>query len=133
MNIEELTEKVRRYINVGRLLDIEVAETTDTGRVAALRVTGSRASGLIRGLKARWALGGKEMKCHLHARRNADGDLLGVYVSGTAWGHGVGLCQVGAYGMAARGADYRTILKHYYTGVEIERITGGQTADHSDK
>ncbi|KUK81475.1 MAG: putative membrane protein [Pelotomaculum thermopropionicum] len=44
----------------------------------------------------------------------------------TGYGHGVGLCQYGARGMAAHGYDYRTILRHYYLGVAI---TGTATAD----
>ena len=39
--------------------------------------------------------------------------------SGRGWGHGVGLCQVGAYGMALRGHDYREILAHYYQGARL--------------
>ena len=40
-------------------------------------------------------------------------------VHGRGWGHGVGLCQVGAYGMALRGHGYRDILAHYYTGTRL--------------
>jgi len=98
MNRAELESKISRYISVGTLKDIAVAHTTDTGRVTELRVTGSKRSGTIRGLKVRWALGGKEMKFQLFPRRDPDGNLLGAYLTGTAWGHGVGLCQVGAYG-----------------------------------
>jgi stage II sporulation protein D len=41
---------------------------------------------------------------------------------GPKYGHGVGMCQWGAHDMAQQGADYVTILKHYYTGVEIENV-----------
>ena len=41
---------------------------------------------------------------------------------GHGWGHGVGMCQWGAKGMAENGKDYKEILKHYYTGVEIEKV-----------
>jgi stage II sporulation protein D len=40
---------------------------------------------------------------------------------GSGWGHGVGMCQVGAYGMAMDGANYEQILKTYYTGIEVSR------------
>jgi stage II sporulation protein D len=43
----------------------------------------------------------------------------GVVLEGAGWGHGVGLCQFGANGMARQGATFREILKHYYTGVEV--------------
>ncbi len=38
---------------------------------------------------------------------------------GRGWGHGVGLCQNGAYGMALAGRTYDQILRHYYTGIDI--------------
>ncbi|MCK5879767.1 MAG: hypothetical protein KAH24_08300, partial [Holophagae bacterium] len=75
-----------------------------------------------RGLKIRWALGGKENKFRLFKRLDTSGRLLGVYLTGSAWGHGVGMCQVGAFGMATKGYSYTDILKHYYTGVKIEQI-----------
>ncbi|NOZ13931.1 MAG: SpoIID/LytB domain-containing protein [Acidobacteria bacterium] len=119
---DQLSTQVNRYVKVGQLTDISVAKTTATGRVAALKVIGTAGSGIIRGLKIRWALGGKENKFKLFKRVSPDGKLLGVYLSGSAWGHGVGMCQVGAFGMATKGYTYIDILKHYYTGVEIEQI-----------
>ncbi len=50
----------------------------------------------------------------------AEGDF--IYFSTTGYGHGVGLCQYGAKGMAEHGYNYRTILGHYYSGAEIEDI-----------
>ncbi len=43
---------------------------------------------------------------------------------GRGWGHGVGMCQWGAYGMAKAGYDARTILRHYYPGAELVRVKG---------
>ena len=40
---------------------------------------------------------------------------------GKGWGHGVGLCQVGAFGMAKAGSKYQAILSHYYSGIGIEK------------
>ncbi len=44
----------------------------------------------------------------------------GFVLRGRGWGHGVGLCQIGAATMAARGYTYRQILAHYYVGAEIQ-------------
>ena len=41
---------------------------------------------------------------------------------GAGWGHGVGLCQMGALGMALLGRDYRTICAHYYPRARLERV-----------
>ena len=49
-----------------------------------------------------------------------DGD--DIVLNGRGWGHGVGLCQIGAAMMAARGYDYRQILEHYYPGSKLERL-----------
>ena len=42
-------------------------------------------------------------------------------VTGHGWGHGVGLCQVGAFGMAQSGSTYEGILRHYYTGINLDK------------
>ena len=44
-----------------------------------------------------------------------------LVLEGWGWGHGVGLCQIGAAVMAVKGYDYNQILKHYYPGTKIER------------
>ena len=50
------------------------------------------------------------------------GAVLGMTFYGRGWGHGVGMCQVGAYGMAIDGATYEEILKKYYKGIELKRL-----------
>ena len=54
--------------------------------------------------------------------RNAQGDVLGIMFYGRGWGHGVGMCQVGAYGMARDGATYEQILKKYYNGIDLKKL-----------
>jgi stage II sporulation protein D len=53
-----------------------------------------------------------------NAKKNKDGFLL----SGKGWGHGVGMCQWGAKGMAEKGYNYKSILKNYYSNIEIIKI-----------
>ena len=43
-------------------------------------------------------------------------------ITGAGWGHGVGMCQIGAAVMAAKNYDYKTILKHYYKNSEITKL-----------
>jgi stage II sporulation protein D len=50
--------------------------------------------------------------------RGAQGETEFLFL-GRGWGHGVGLCQNGAFGMALAGFSYDQILRHYYTGIEI--------------
>jgi stage II sporulation protein D (peptidoglycan lytic transglycosylase) len=53
---------------------------------------------------------------------DANGNLTGFVFTGRGWGHGVGLCQVGAYGLAKQGLSYAQILKAYYTGIELTKL-----------
>ena len=48
--------------------------------------------------------------------------VIGMMFFGRGWGHGVGMCQVGAYGMALDGATYDQILKTYYNGIELKKL-----------
>ena len=50
-----------------------------------------------------------------------DGRTLVFTFTGRAWGHGVGMCQVGAYGLALDGFSFERILATYYTGVTVTR------------
>ena len=54
--------------------------------------------------------------------RNAAGKVVGATFFGRGYGHGVGMCQVGAYGMALDGATYEEILKKYYKGIALEKL-----------
>ena len=54
--------------------------------------------------------------------KDADGYPLRFMLNGRGWGHGVGLCQIGAAVMGAKGIPYTDILKHFYTGVDIEKL-----------
>ena len=53
--------------------------------------------------------------------KNPEGLIENFTFRGRGWGHGVGLCQVGAYGMARAGRSFEQILKTYYTGVELKK------------
>lgn len=53
------------------------------------------------------------------AEMNADGDVSQIKLKGAGWGHGVGLCQIGALGMALKGADSHVILRHYYPDTTV--------------
>ena len=52
----------------------------------------------------------------------AGGTPRGFKIYGAGWGHGVGLCQIGAAGMAERGMSYRQILSHYFQGAQLEKL-----------
>jgi stage II sporulation protein D len=118
-----LEAAINRRVAVGRLQALEVVRRGVSGRIVELRVVGSRASTVVRGFDVRRLLDLRESLLVIEPQRDADGQIEAVVFAGKGWGHGVGLCQVGAYGMALRGADYRKILGHYYTGTKIERLS----------
>src|SRR5204863_7966858 len=71
-----------------------------------------------KGLPIRWSLNVPDNLFVIEKTKDPDGmDRYTFY--GKGWGHGVGMCQVGAYGMAFRGWKYDQILKRYYAGIEI--------------
>ena len=92
--------------------DVEVWQRTESGRISLIRLGGT----VVSGQQLRDALSLKST--------NVEFDIDGstVEISCLGFGHGVGMSQCGANAMAKEGADFETILKHYYTGVELETV-----------
>lgn len=104
------------------LRGLEVVSRGSSGRVGALRLLGAGGtSELIEGLAVRWTLDLPDTRFEAR-REERPGHEAGWLFTGGGWGHGVGMCQIGAYAMAGRGLDYRDILEHYYTGVHLGRV-----------
>jgi len=115
----ELEALIKARIDIGRLTDIEPTQRGVSGRVVEVKIVGSRGTFTIRGFKIRTALGVRENLFTVDRTFATNGEVDSYVFSGKGWGHGVGLCQVGAYGMALRGKTFEEILHHYYTGVEL--------------
>lgn len=119
---EEVAKSIARYGSVGEVEDVLVTRLGVSGRVAEVLVRGRQGALALRGLKIRWGLGLRENLFVIDRERREHGDGVARFVfTGKGWGHGVGLCQVGAYGMAQAGASFERILKHYYAGITLER------------
>ncbi len=117
-----LSEKLRPLaVGVGEFRDLKPSRTGNSGRAIQMEITGSRGSAIVNGYKVRSALGLKDTLFTLSREHNPDGSVASVTFHGRGNGHGVGLCQVGAYGMAKAGRSYEDILKTYYQGVEIKK------------
>lgn len=117
---DELSELVRTRtgIDFGTIVALEAVERGPSGRIKYLRITGTLREEVIgKELAIRKALSSSHLKSSaFEIEKNPDGFVL----KGRGWGHGVGLCQIGAAAMAAQGYDYRQILSHYYVGAEIK-------------
>ncbi len=117
-----VAEKLRSLTgNIGEFRDLKPARTGNSGRVVQIQAIGSRGSIVLNGYKVRNALGLRDTLFTLHREYNPDGSIANFAFHGRGWGHGVGLCQVGAFGMARAGRSYEEILKTYYQGVQIRK------------
>jgi len=92
----------------------QVIETTDSGRIGQIRIGGKVLSGLT--IREKLDLRSTNFKIEIQGPK--------MIFNTIGYGHGVGLCQYGANGMAKEGRDYRQIITNYYTGVAIKNIMG---------
>jgi len=118
-------------IKVGTLLGLEPISRGVSGRIKSLRVRGTAGEVMIGPeLAIRKALGSlRSSNFIVTVTPGAGGTPERFTFTGAGWGHGVGMCQVGAVGMAAAGADYRQILGFYFPGTSISdrwRIARGR-------
>jgi stage II sporulation protein D len=118
---QQVAEGVARYGDPGSVKDVVPRALGVSGRVGELAVVGSRGEVVLKGLKIRSALGLRENLFVLDRELDAAGQVKQFVFTGKGWGHGVGLCQVGSSGLAQTGATYEQILKHYYTGINLDR------------
>jgi stage II sporulation protein D len=112
----------RSVRNVGAITDLRVAVRGSSRRAIDLEVIGTQGVGHIRGGRIRSALGLKEQLFVIDRIYNENDRVTGFVFTGRGWGHGVGMCQFGAYGLAKQGLTVEQILKTYYTGIELTRM-----------
>jgi stage II sporulation protein D len=117
-----LAEKLRALAGaIGEIRDLKPAQLGVSGRAVKIEISGSRRSVVVNGYKVRNALGLKDTLFTIQRIYDPAGMAESFTFNGRGWGHGVGLCQVGAYGMARAGSTYEEILKTYYQGVELRK------------
>jgi len=118
----DVERRVARYGSVGRVLDLVPTRVGVSGRVVELKVVGSEGELALRGQRVRLGLRLRESLFVLHKETATPDEEPRFVFTGNGWGHGVGLCQLGASGMARGGATFEEILKHYYTGVAVSLL-----------
>ncbi len=101
----------------GTLKSIKVSRHTGTGRAHTLTLRTTKGSKTVSCADFRLATGIRSCKITQLSVRKAD-----VYFEGKGFGHGIGMCQDGAHGMAKDGKNYKKILKNYYPGAEISTL-----------
>ncbi len=107
---------------------IDITDTNASGRVS-VRLQADGRSWTMRADSVRWVLrlpGGAGLNsarlAKLDVEKGEDGAVTALSVEGGGWGHGVGMCQMGALGRARGGQRYDQILRAYYSGTELKRI-----------
>ena len=107
---------------IGSIIDLRVASRGASKRVTDLEVVGTNGTAHVRGGRIRSALGLREQLFVIDREYDDDGRVAEFVFIGRGWGHGVGMCQVGAYGLAKQGWTAEQIIKAYYTGVELTKM-----------
>ena len=118
--------KIKSGIDFGTVMDIVPVKRGPSGRIIKLRIEGSK----------RTMIAGKELEIrrwlstsHLYSsafivniERDVNGFPIKFVIHGAGWGHGVGLCQIGAAVMASKGFSAEEIVKHYFKDVELKKL-----------
>jgi stage II sporulation protein D len=122
----ELAVTVRQRFPGFDFAGLDILARGISGRVGRLLLRGRDGATVeVSGLAVRWTLDLPDTLFSVRrvARRGGE---PGWQFTGRGWGHGVGLCQFGAFAMARRGLGYRDLLAHYYPGARLERLDGGR-------
>ena len=121
---EFVTPSLKKPADFGKLLNIDVPKRGVSGKAMYLRITTTKNTFLVaKEIMIRKILEYNKKwlpSANIILTRVFDGEkLVGVRVNGGGYGHGVGMSQYGASGMAKKGFSYDEILKHYYKGISI--------------
>jgi len=106
--------------DVGSLKSIAIAQKGPSGRADLIRIKGSKGSAEVKGAELRIRLGSEKMKSLLLNRLEVTGGK--VVMGGRGFGHGVGMSQYGAYGLAKENKNYDYILKRYFKNITLKRL-----------
>lgn len=113
--------RLSRFVRgIGTLYDVNIKQKGYSRRATELEIIGSNGVKTLKGGKIRSALRLREQLFVIDKRYS--GDRVASYTfTGRGWGHGVGMCQYGAFGLAKMGVAFDDIIRHYYTGVELTK------------
>ena len=125
---DELSKLIheRTGIDYGRIRDLQPVARGTSGRLYRLRIVGEKRERIIgKELTIRYALSPSCLYSSAFVVEKhdvgEDGYPAKFVLRGAGWGHGAGLCQIGAAVMGAKGIDYKQILLHYFVGASIEK------------
>ncbi len=126
---EEVHDRICKHLKMelGPIMGMEIVEKGPGGHISKLRIVGKDKSFIVgKELEIRRMLSTSTLKSSAFTveTKNVRGGVPQRFIlHGYGWGHGVGLCQIGAAVMGEQGYSYKKILKHYYTDVQIKRLS----------
>ncbi|HEX7714676.1 MAG TPA: SpoIID/LytB domain-containing protein [Bacillota bacterium] len=116
----QLERRLNQGDKLGQIRSLTISGRGDNGMVKQVLITGTGGSYRLKGDKIRSAMGGLRSNLFVvEAKLGKDGLPEYFIFSGAGWGHGIGMDQSGAAGMAAAGYSSTDILKHYYPGTQL--------------
>lgn len=121
---KELNQLVsKRYPALGKLKDIQVMNRGISGRAISLRLVGDLDARIVLyELPIRRLFNNLRSGAFIVDLEREAGFITKAVFKGAGWGHGVGMCQLGAIGRAEASHSYREILSHYYNGAKLRRL-----------
>ncbi|RME27737.1 MAG: hypothetical protein D6800_04670, partial [Candidatus Zixiibacteriota bacterium] len=135
---EQLRGRIEQYLasdrgrdlRIGTIRDLIIGRRTPGGRVEKLLIRTDHDVYSFYKDRIRWVIGRTSNpdlilpsdRFDIKIDRDAEGNIRKVIFTGRGYGHGVGMCQCGAIGLAREGWTYDKILTKYYTGVEIKKL-----------
>lgn len=123
--LEEIIKR-KTGVDIGNFYGIVPLQRGESGRLIEIEILGSRTNYKIKNeLNIRRCLSENTLRSscfYITMTHDKDGIPAEITFHGAGWGHGVGMCQVGAAVMAEQGASYKQILKHYYPMTTLETI-----------
>jgi stage II sporulation protein D len=125
-----LTQERGDQMNVGKLTGIRIGGRTPGGRVASIIFETTSGHYIFSKEKVRWVIKQSDSpdailrsaKFTLEIKKNNAGDISEVTFVGSGWGHGVGMCQMGAKGLSERGVTCDSIIALYYQGTQLKKL-----------
>ncbi len=123
--LEDILQK-KSGIDFGKLLNLIALKRGPSGRISKLKIEGTKRSVIVgKELEIRSWLSPSHLLSSafvIAAEYSEDGAIERIVLDGGGWGHGVGLCQIGAAVMAAKGFSAEDILIHYFSGAKLQKL-----------
>lgn len=124
ISYKEILNLIQKRFDIKEINDIVIEARGKSGRIRGIFIiSGDKKYYIDTEYNIRQLFGGlKSGLMMIEKKLNPEGKIVSLIFTGGGWGHGVGMCQTGAIGMAEKGKTFKEILLHYYKNVKIEKV-----------